>query len=180
MAEDPKYVRLANRLSRGMLADVYESQWSIAGLDVRPFPEDMRAARFVRNALSDGKLEPASAAEYEEVTEINEVADEILRQRPDYRETAALFQEAAIQRAAAEQTARVAEARDADEAAEAEADLAAAQEDREARLKEQEEAGLNDDDIERQQAGSTKRSTTATKAKKAKKSTKKKADESSS
>lgn len=64
---DPKYVRLASRLSRRIVADVMVSGWSISGLDVQKFPEDKNAAKFVRKLLGDGILEPASHAEYEEV-----------------------------------------------------------------------------------------------------------------
>lgn len=69
-ANDPSFVRLAARLQRGGMADVQGSGWSISGLNVKEFPSDNPAAkRFVRKALNDGKLEPASKAEWEEVND---------------------------------------------------------------------------------------------------------------
>lgn len=43
-----------------------ETQWSISGMDVKPFPESKPQARFVRRKLNAGVLEAASAAEHEE------------------------------------------------------------------------------------------------------------------
>lgn len=65
---DPNYVKLAKRLTNGMVADL-ESGWSIAGYDVKEFPEDSRQAQFVRGALNDSRLEAASTSEYELVEE---------------------------------------------------------------------------------------------------------------
>lgn len=69
MPNDPKYVMLANRLTNGMVADIEGSGWSISGLDVKEFPSTEGAARFVRHALREGKLEPSSRAEFDEVQE---------------------------------------------------------------------------------------------------------------
>lgn len=70
MASDPKYVRLSVHRSRTMLADVAGGTgWKISGLDVKSFPSNAREADFVRRNLRSGNLEPASRAEYEEVTE---------------------------------------------------------------------------------------------------------------
>lgn len=67
MPNDPKYVMLANRLTGGILADIEGSGWSISGLDVKEFPSTDGAARFVRHALREGKLEPSSRSEFDEV-----------------------------------------------------------------------------------------------------------------
>ena len=108
--DDPQYVRLANRLSRGILADVEGSGWSISGLDVKPFPEGTNAARFVRHALRDGKLEPASRAEHEEVqSEAKKVAD-------------TTHQEAKVMGAALEGHARLSESRASDDDADSDDD----------------------------------------------------------
>jgi hypothetical protein len=71
---DPKFVRLAPRLSRGCISDVMASGWSISGLDVKPFPDGTNgrakaAAKWVRRQLAAGVLEPCSKAEYEDVQE---------------------------------------------------------------------------------------------------------------
>lgn len=67
MAKDPSYVRLTDRLIRGCQVDL-RSGWSIAGLDVREFPDSdyPDAQQFVRGLLQRGVLEGASAAEFEE------------------------------------------------------------------------------------------------------------------
>lgn len=80
MANDPKYVRLSNRLSYGMQADVDGSGWSISGLDVKEFPSSDGAARYVRKMLRDGKLEPASRAEFDEVQEGNKAVEKVSHQ----------------------------------------------------------------------------------------------------
>lgn len=177
MSDSPKYVRLAARLSDGIVADVFGSGWSIAGKDVKEFPEDKAAARFVRQGLDSGKLEPASKAEHEEVHGVeNEAEAEMLKQNPDFGKN---LQEHKLREATAEGAERLGAGVEARLAEEEEAELAAAEEDRQARLAAQEEAGLNDDDIERQQAGTEKRSSVS-KAKKTKKSAKKAAAESTS
>lgn len=64
------YVRLSDRNSLGMVADIvnYGSKWSIAGLDVKPYPKDNpRAKQFVDDLLRLGVLEEAAKAEHEEV-----------------------------------------------------------------------------------------------------------------
>lgn len=99
---DPKFVRLASRLTRGCCADVNGSGWSIAGLDVKPFPETNNArgkaqAKFVRKMLGQGYLEPASRAEYED----------ILEARASLPLGDALKQESRFQRAAEEATERI-------------------------------------------------------------------------
>lgn len=60
----PKYVRLTNRLSTGLIVDM-DSGWSISGRDVQPFPEDADQARYVKGRLNQGVLEPASEEEYD-------------------------------------------------------------------------------------------------------------------
>jgi hypothetical protein len=101
--EDPPYVRLANRLSRTILADIGaagSSGWSISGLDVKPFPKEDKAARFVRHELRDGKLEPAGKAEFEEVQDTHKAVQ------------AVSHQEAKVQRAALEANAKLVGARE--------------------------------------------------------------------
>lgn len=158
MPNDPSYVRLANRLTRGMVADV-ETGWSIAGLDVRRFPEGKQAARFVRLQLREGKLEPASKAEWEEVHD-DPVEQAMLAQRPDFRKEASRHQEAVVQRAATQGTRRLVENRSADEEEDPEDRIAA----RKARIAQQNE----EDDSE----GGPSRSSAPRKAKKAKKAKK--------
>lgn len=68
---DPKYVRLAERLTRGNVTDT-RSHWSISGLDVKEFPEDALAADFVRAQLRRGNLEEAGRAEFQEIQEAND------------------------------------------------------------------------------------------------------------
>jgi len=70
MPSDPNYVRITNRLSFGVVADIAGgSRWSISGNDVKEFPKDKTAKRFVRKMIANGRLEPASKSEYEEVQE---------------------------------------------------------------------------------------------------------------
>lgn len=151
MADDPKYVRLATRLSRGMVCDVQGSGWSISGLDVRKFPEGNVAARFVRSRLNAGLLEPASKSEWEEAHDTS-LEEEVLSQNPDYRTTASAVQEGRVQRAAREAQEKLASGRDADYEAERDEQRELIEEDRQARLKEQEEMDLMTDDPEKQKA----------------------------
>lgn len=169
MNDDPKYVRLATRLQEGIVADVLGSGWSIAGLDVRKFPEkDKEAQRFVRSRLNSGLLEPASKAEWDEVHE-NPVEDERKKQRPN---DVAPVQESKLQQVAAEASAELARKRGVDPEAQFQEDLEADHADRAQRLEEAEEAGLNTDDPEEQKAIGTGQ-------KKGGKKGKKKADEES-
>lgn len=65
----PKYIRLADHLTRGMRADI-NSGFSIAGYDVKEAPDQEdypEQAAFVKRELSAGRLEQASKAEYDEV-----------------------------------------------------------------------------------------------------------------
>lgn len=75
----PKYVRLVERLSRGTLVDL-NSGWGISGFDVKETPgdEDPRAQEFVKTALRQGKLEEASKAEFEEISDSNDAARELM------------------------------------------------------------------------------------------------------
>jgi hypothetical protein len=63
---NPKFVRLADHMVHGMCVDL-DTEWSIAGYDVKEFPEDRDQARFVRSKITAGVLEPAGQAEYDEV-----------------------------------------------------------------------------------------------------------------
>lgn len=75
MASTPKYVRLAERLNRSIVADVESgSGWSIAGLDVKEVPDpkvDPLAYQFVVDSLRVGRLEKADKAEYDEVKAVS-------------------------------------------------------------------------------------------------------------
>jgi hypothetical protein len=108
MASNPSYVALAPRLTRGLVADV-ESGWSIAGLDVRKFPADKQAAKFVKKALADGRLEPASKAQWDEVHDTEEIEGEALEGRA--RASTKNIQEAHIRRAAQAGAQRLVESR---------------------------------------------------------------------
>lgn len=148
---DPEFVRLAERLTTGMLADLY-SGWSISGYDVKRFPEGDAAARFVRENLNAGKLEEASQAEWDEVHE-GTLEAAVLAQAPDYRESASAFQEAHLQQAAAVGRRRLEDNRAARARGEDPEELRQAELAR--RLEEQEEAGIDSDDPEEQKAVST-------------------------
>lgn len=118
MANMPSYVRLAPRLTKGMVADL-DSGWTIGGLDVRKTPDKKAtpgAYKFVRKALADGRLEAASQAEWEEVHDTEEIEGESLIGRP--RASALNSQEAHVQRAAAEGRKRIEQSRRASTAAE--------------------------------------------------------------
>lgn len=150
---DPEFVKLAERLTTGMLADVHGSLWSISGYDVKRFPEGEVAARFVRENLNAGKLEEADQEEWDEVHS-GELEAAVLGVHPDYRQTASAFQEAHLQQAAVKTRAqlernRAARARGEDPEEARQADLAR-------RLEEQEEAGIDSDDPEEQKALSTR------------------------
>jgi hypothetical protein len=70
MANDPKYVRLPERLLAGNVTDIEGGTgWGISGLDVKEFPEDPDEASFVRDALRSQLLEPATAAEFKRVSD---------------------------------------------------------------------------------------------------------------
>lgn len=154
MPNDPSYVRLANRLTRGIVADIGNSGWSISGFDVKPFPkDDEAAARFVRRELRDGKLEPASKAEHEEVTETHKKA------LGD-----SSHQEAKLQRAAREANAKLAESRGVDDDDDDEEDYLA---DVEERLKGQKEDETDDpaEQVARNSARAAKKKKSKTKTK---------------
>lgn len=65
MASNPSYVRLSDRMTNGMVADL-DSGFKISGFDVQAFPESREAARFVRRKMNAGVIEPATQAEYSE------------------------------------------------------------------------------------------------------------------
>jgi hypothetical protein len=68
MPTDPKYVRLAPHRADRTITDIAGgSGWTISGGDVQPFPTRKDAARFVRQRLAQGILEPASKAELDEI-----------------------------------------------------------------------------------------------------------------
>lgn len=147
MSDSVKYVRLAKRLVRGIVADVGGSGWSIAGYDIKEVPEDgTLAARFVRKALADGRLEVASQAEFDLVQEENEASAEVVRDSDPERFK--VLQEHQIQENAARASQALQEQReevDPDEDG-YEAQMAR----RAALLDEQDELGLNSDDPEEQ------------------------------
>lgn len=146
MATDPQYVRLSTQLQEGIVCDVQGSGWSIAGYDVKKFPEKKEEARFVRSKLNAGMLESASKAEYDEAKG-EDLAAEVARQAK-----AGVHQEGKLQEVAAEVTAKLADKLGVSQEALMEAYLEADAEDRQARLDEAEEAGLNTDDPEEQKA----------------------------
>lgn len=76
---DPKYIRLAEHLNDATQADIAGgSGWAISGNAVLPFPEDDEdAARFVRQKLAIGVLEPAGKAEFDEQQKDNEVLAQV-------------------------------------------------------------------------------------------------------
>jgi hypothetical protein len=91
-SSNPSFVRLAPRASRGVLADIGGSGWSISGRDVLPYPdkaEEPEAARFVRQNIRRGILEEASRGEYEEVhpeVDEEEVPRVIMMKEPPHQE----------------------------------------------------------------------------------------------
>lgn len=99
MSDHPEYLRLTNRLRRTCAYDL-ASGWGISGLDVRTFPEDPAAAKYALACIRDGKMEPASRAEYEEAKD-NPLEEAMLAERPDFKETASLQQEQKLQDVAA-------------------------------------------------------------------------------
>lgn len=109
MANDPKYVRLADHLADSTVADIAGgSGWSIAGRDVREFPEEEGAARYVRSRLVQGLLEPAGKAEYDEVQNANKaVAESVAPPAPG----TVPAQEGALQDAATKAQQRLAQSR---------------------------------------------------------------------
>lgn len=86
---DPKFVRLSQAQSRGILADVSGSGWSISGRDVRPLPDSLDSLRFVRKHLRSGRLEAASLAEYEEAHPAEDAPSDVGHQEHIVREEAA-------------------------------------------------------------------------------------------
>jgi hypothetical protein len=112
MASDPSYVRLARRLTRGIQADL-QTGWSIAGLDVKEFPaDDKAAAKYVRNALRNGRLEAASKAEFDVVQEEAAALSEAAPSYSREERGAVAVQEHVTREAAAKSAERVAAARD--------------------------------------------------------------------
>lgn len=107
---DPTHVRLAERLNRGIVADVSGgSGWSIAGLDVKPVPSDKDdhvARAFVLSQVRQGKLEAATAAEYKDVQKANDTIAKAGVFDPDAGES---LNEAAVQAAVREASKALAE-----------------------------------------------------------------------
>jgi hypothetical protein len=142
-----------------MICDVHGTGWSIAGLDVKPFPagdtkQAKQEARYVRANLNAGKLEHASKAEFEEAHD-DALEQEVLRQVPDYREKASAIQEGQLQAVVKETAERVAAKLGVDEDAVYEAMLEADKEGRRERLDEAREQDLGTDDPEKQVARTT-------------------------
>lgn len=141
---DPKYVRLADRLSSGMVVDT-RSHFAISGLDVQEFPEDdsPNQQAFVRDALRRGHLESASKAEYDEVRGYNEeLANAVFRTEEEEQALVKAGQEAQVIRASNKASRKLAASRSGEGGGAAyEAD----QKRREALLKVQK--GLDDDSV---------------------------------
>ena len=183
MPTNPKFVRLVDRLTSGMYADL-DSGWSISGYDVKSFPEDDNQGRVVRAAIHAGILEAASQAEHDEIREADE-AVAAQRQIEAPPEKLSNWQENRIQEAAKATRAKLREARAADAEDEEydpyqgrsllDRDLPASldEERRAALLEEAEDEDLGTDDPEVQVARSTGQLPRgAKKAAKAKKSSK--------
>jgi len=80
MANDPKYVRLPERLLTGNVTDIDGGTgWGIAGLDVKEFPEDPDEQAFVRASLRAQLLEPATAAEFNRVQDAHQRLNNLAR-----------------------------------------------------------------------------------------------------
>lgn len=114
----PKYVRLAERLNRGIVADIDGgSGWSIAGLDVKEVPDEKKypvAHGFVLSQLRQGKLEASDSGEYDEVQKANGLIAEAAAFDPDAGES---LNEAAVQNAVTEARVALVEAAKAREEA---------------------------------------------------------------
>lgn len=111
---DPKYVRLADHLTRGMRADL-NSGFSIAGYDVVEMPdkeEEPEQYKFVRSEIASGRLEAASKAEYEEVHPDLYESLGVEVERATVVQAAPLVQETHIQAAAAKGARKVRAARE--------------------------------------------------------------------
>lgn len=117
---NPKYVRLSERGSRGICADVKGSGWSISGKDVLPFPKEQAAKSFVKQMLNSGRLEPASKAEWEEVHGedhlIVEPEDAGHQEHKVYEEAAAQAEAAASRRTEQENAENSSDDEDEDDA----------------------------------------------------------------
>lgn len=173
MPNDPKYVRLANRLSLQTIADIaeYGSGWSISGLDVKEFPDD-EAARYVRLKLGQGVLEPATQAEFDEVHDDEETIAVVDRYRDASQPHP--WQESAVQAAHAKRRRVIESSRYEEEETDEEADA----ERRQAILEEQDELGLGTDDPEEQVGRTARGGPRAKKSGAAKKSAKRRVNES--
>lgn len=113
MSNDPKYVRLSDRLSNGTLVDTY-SHWGITGLDVIEFPVDgtPAAQEFVRGALRRGLLEGASKAEFEEIQDSNDaLVAAVARDEDEEKALRKAGQEAVVVRTANSEAKRLAASR---------------------------------------------------------------------
>lgn len=110
---DPKYVRLADHLTRGMRADL-DSGFSIAGFDVVEMPdkdEEPDRYRFVKGEIAVGRMEGASKAEYDEVHPDLYDSLGIEVERPTMTVQAAAPQETQIQAVAQKAARKVREGR---------------------------------------------------------------------
>lgn len=176
MPNDPSYVRLANRLSLQMVADISEfgSGWSISGLDVKEFPEDIDAARYVRLKLGQGVLEPATKAEFEEIHDEDDALEVVARYRDPSQPHP--WQEAEVQRVHAERRRQI-ESKRADESDEEDEEEWEGQTRYAEILEEQDELGLNTDDPEEQVARTGRGGVRAAKATKATKKASKRAQQ---
>jgi len=83
MPQDPKYVRLSDRMSGQHVTDIAGgSGWSISGGDVKPFPKREAQQRFVRQRLAANVLEPSSKAEFDEVQRNNAKIAQVAADHP--------------------------------------------------------------------------------------------------
>lgn len=110
MPRDPKFIRLADRLTNGIVADL-NTGFSIAGLDVQEFPEEADQASYVRGQMHAGVIEAASAEEYK----IIRGTDEPMRAATEDNPTpTSNWQENRIQQAAKETRRKLDSSRQAD------------------------------------------------------------------
>lgn len=96
MADNPNYIQLTDRLQGTSLADVRSgSGFTLSGREVKEFPKDPDAIRFVRRQMALGNIEVAGRAEFQEYKESRE---EFADANGDPAKIP--FQEAAVKRAA--------------------------------------------------------------------------------
>lgn len=110
MPRDPRYIRLADRLTDGIVADL-NTGFAIAGLDVQEYPEDPAQQAYVRSQMHAGVIEAASAEEFNTIQNTNEPMRAATADNPPDPSN---WQENRIQAAAKETRRKLANARQID------------------------------------------------------------------